>query len=65
MAVRNHLSVVDDCFNDDFGVSLCVPEDIPPEDAHRLVLRYASRSCGATCATIVRPRARSAGPFPG
>jgi predicted dienelactone hydrolase len=37
----NHLSVVDDCFHDELGVSLCVPEDIPQEDAHRLVLRYA------------------------
>jgi predicted dienelactone hydrolase len=37
----NHLSVVDDCFNHDLGVSLCVPGDISQADAHRLVLHYA------------------------
>jgi predicted dienelactone hydrolase len=37
----NHLSVVDDCFNHELGVSFCVAQDISQEDAHRLVLRYA------------------------
>lgn len=37
----NHLSVIDDCFNDVLGVSQCVDGDIPQETAHRLVLHYA------------------------
>lgn len=37
----NHLSVVDDCFNEQLNVSLCVADDISQEDAHALVLRYA------------------------
>jgi predicted dienelactone hydrolase len=37
----NHLSVVDDCYNDVLGVSFCVPDDIPQKTAHRLVLHYA------------------------
>ncbi len=37
----NHLSVFDDCFNENLNVSLCVPGDISQDDAHRLVLRYA------------------------
>jgi predicted dienelactone hydrolase len=37
----NHLSVVDDCFNHERNVSLCVPADIPQAKAHKLVLRYA------------------------
>jgi predicted dienelactone hydrolase len=41
LLAANHLSAVDSCFNEDLGVSLCVAEDIPQEDAHRLVLRYA------------------------
>jgi predicted dienelactone hydrolase len=36
----NHLSVVDSCFNERLNVDFCVPEDIPQEDAHRLILRY-------------------------
>jgi predicted dienelactone hydrolase len=37
----NHLSVVDDCFNDTLGIDQCVPGDISQEAAHALVLRYA------------------------
>jgi predicted dienelactone hydrolase len=37
----NHLSAVDDCFNSDLNVDLCIPGDISQEDAHRLILRYA------------------------
>jgi predicted dienelactone hydrolase len=37
----NHLSAVDDCFNHDLGVSLCVPADISQDDAHALILHYA------------------------
>jgi predicted dienelactone hydrolase len=40
LLAANHLSVVDDCFNHDLGVSFCVAEDVPQEDAHRLVLHY-------------------------
>jgi predicted dienelactone hydrolase len=36
----NHLSFVDDCFNEQLNLSFCVPGDIAQEDAHRLVLRY-------------------------
>ena len=41
LLAANHLSVVDDCFNHDLGVSLCVPTDIPQAVAHRLTLHYA------------------------
>ena len=37
----NHLSAVDDCYNHDLDLDLCVPGDITQADAHRLVLRYA------------------------
>src|SRR5262245_289912 len=37
----NHLSAVDDCFNHDLGVSLCVPGDISQDDAHRRIVHYA------------------------
>ncbi len=37
----NHLSVVDDCFDHDLDVSLCVPADITQDAAHALVLHYA------------------------
>lgn len=37
----NHLSVVDDCFDHDLNVSLCVPTDISQDAAHALVLHYA------------------------
>jgi predicted dienelactone hydrolase len=37
----NHLSVVDDCFNEELNLSLCVPEDISQDAAHALVLHYA------------------------
>jgi predicted dienelactone hydrolase len=37
----NHLSAVDDCFNQDLHLDLCVPGDISQDDAHRLILRYA------------------------
>ena len=37
----NHLSAVDSCFSQQFGVSLCVPGDISQDDAHRLILHYA------------------------
>ncbi len=37
----NHLSVVDECFDRERNVNLCVPGAISQEDAHRLVLRYA------------------------
>jgi predicted dienelactone hydrolase len=37
----NHLSSVDSCFSQQFGVSLCVPGDISQDDAHRLILHYA------------------------
>jgi len=37
----NHLSAVDDCFNHDLNLNLCVPGDISQDDAHRLILRYA------------------------
>jgi predicted dienelactone hydrolase len=37
----NHLSVVDDCFDQNLGIDLCVPNDISQDEAHRLVLRYA------------------------
>ena len=37
----NHLSSVDDCFDHQLGVSLCVPGDISQDDAHRLILHYA------------------------
>jgi predicted dienelactone hydrolase len=36
----NHLSVVDSCKNGLGGLNLCVPGDIPQEDAHALVLHY-------------------------
>ena len=41
LLAANHLSVVDDCFNHELDVSLCVPEDITQEAAHELVLHYA------------------------
>jgi len=41
LLAANHLSVVDDCFNHDLDVSLCVPTDISQDDAHGLVLHYA------------------------
>jgi predicted dienelactone hydrolase len=41
LLAANHLSVVDSCYNADLGVSFCVPDHIPQETAHRLVLRYA------------------------
>lgn len=41
LLAANHLSAVDDCFNQELGVSLCVPEDITQEAAHELVLHYA------------------------
>ena len=41
LLAANHLSVVDDCFNHDLGVSFCVPDDIPQDAAHGLVLHYA------------------------
>jgi predicted dienelactone hydrolase len=37
----NHLSVVDDCFDHDLGLDLCVAGDIRQDQAHDLVLRYA------------------------
>jgi len=37
----NHLSAVDSCFNQQLGVSLCVPGDISQDEAHRLILHYA------------------------
>lgn len=37
----NHLSAVDDCFNQELDHSFCVAEDITQDAAHRLVLRYA------------------------
>jgi hypothetical protein len=41
LLAANHLSVVDDCFNQELNLSLCVPEDITQEAAHALVLHYA------------------------
>ena len=41
LLAANHLSVVDDCFNHDLGVSFCVPGDISQERAHALTLRFA------------------------
>ena len=41
LLAANHLSVVDSCSMGLLGLDLCVPGDIPQEDAHRLVLRYA------------------------
>jgi predicted dienelactone hydrolase len=41
LLAANHLSVVDDCFNHDLNLSLCVATDISQEAAHALVLRYA------------------------
>lgn len=37
----NHLSSVDECFNREANLNLCVPGDVSQEDAHRLILRYA------------------------
>jgi predicted dienelactone hydrolase len=37
----NHLSAVDDCFNHQLNVSLCVEKDVSQKKAHRLVLHYA------------------------
>jgi predicted dienelactone hydrolase len=37
----NHLSAVDECFDRERNLNLCVPGDIAQEDAHRLILRYA------------------------
>jgi predicted dienelactone hydrolase len=37
----NHLSVVDDCFNHDLGLSFCVAADISQEQAHDLTLHFA------------------------
>jgi len=41
LLAANHLSVVDDCFDQNLGIDLCVPDDIGQDEAHRLVLRYA------------------------
>jgi predicted dienelactone hydrolase len=41
LLAANHLSVVDDCFNHDLNVSLCVATDISQAKAHQLVLRFA------------------------
>jgi predicted dienelactone hydrolase len=41
LLAANHLSVVDDCFNHDLNLSLCVPADITQDAAHALVLHYA------------------------
>jgi predicted dienelactone hydrolase len=41
LLAANHLSVVDDCFNEELNVSLCVPEDITQDAAHALVVHYA------------------------
>jgi predicted dienelactone hydrolase len=41
LLAANHLSVVDSCESGLAGLNLCVPGDIPQEDAHALVLRYA------------------------
>jgi len=41
LLAANHLSVVDDCFDHDLNLSLCVPTDVSQDDAHRLVLHYA------------------------
>src|SRR5262249_1959312 len=37
----NHLSAVDSCFSQQFGVSLCVPGDTSQAAPHRLILHYA------------------------
>jgi predicted dienelactone hydrolase len=37
----NHLSAVDDCFNEELGISFCVADDITQEQAHALILHYA------------------------
>ncbi len=41
LLAANHLSVVDDCFNHDLNISLCVEADISQDTAHALVLHYA------------------------
>jgi predicted dienelactone hydrolase len=41
LLAANHLSVVDDCFNHDLNLSLCVDADITQDAAHALVLHYA------------------------
>lgn len=41
LLAANHLSVVDDCFNHDLNLSLCVEADISQDAAHALVLHYA------------------------
>ena len=41
LLAANHLSAVDDCFNHDLNLSLCVDADISQDEAHALVLHYA------------------------